>query len=212
MGSEDQHIYRADAFGALTLFSADLGSPVESIDFGKTGLFDGYLYALLRDGRILRLLPDGIDEAFATGLLPGELAKGPARNDLRFSWEGAELFVTDVLRSCIYAIRADVEVGIDDHESIPMFTALQGNYPNPFNPKTTIRFSLAERAAVELSIYSVTGRCIRSLAFGESMDPGVHELEWDGLNERGTRAATGVYFARLIAGSETFTRKMVLLK
>jgi hypothetical protein len=44
------------------------------------------------------------------------------------------------------------------------------------------------------------------------MDPGVHELEWDGLNERGTRAATGVYFARLIAGSETFTRKMVLLK
>ncbi len=185
---------------------------MESIDFGKAGLFDGYLYALLRDGRILRLLPDGSDTEFATGLLPGLLAKGPARNDLRFSWEGAELFVTDVLRSRIYAIRADVEVGIDESGGVPAVTALQGNYPNPFNPKTTIRFSLAERAAVDLSIYSVTGRRVRSLAIGESMDAGVHEFEWDGLNERGTRAATGVYFARLVAGRETFTRKMVLLK
>ncbi len=211
LGSEDHYIYRADALGALIPFSADLGSPVESLDFGSSGLFDGYLYALLRDGRVLRLLPDGSHEDFATGILPGVLAKGPVRNDLRFDVEGNVLFLSDALRSRIYAIRSDVGVSVDE-DVAPASTALEGNYPNPFNPKTTLRFSLAERTQVELAIYSVTGRRVRTLADGSMMEAGVHELEWDGRNERGERASTGVYFARMKAGSESFTRKMVLLK
>jgi len=212
LGSEDGIIYSADAFGALSVFSADLGSPVEALDFGKSGLFAGYLYALLRDGRVMRLDSGGGHEQFASGLLPGMLAKGPARNDLRFSWEGAELFVTDVLRSRIYAIRSDVEVGVDEGAQVPGLTALHGNYPNPFNPKTTIRFSLAQSEKVDLSIYSVTGRRIRRLADGAKMGAGVYELEWDGRDEGGGRVATGVYFAKLRAGDASFTRKMVLLK
>ncbi|MBC8367341.1 T9SS type A sorting domain-containing protein [bacterium] len=212
LGSEDGYVYRADALGTITPFSTDLGSPVEALDFGSSGLFDGYLYALLRDGRVQRLIADGSHSNFASGLLPGVLVKGPARNDLRFSGEGNVLFLSDVLRSRIYSIRSDVLVGVDEEAGVPAVTALQGNYPNPFNPKTNLRFSLAEPVKVELSIYSVTGRRVRQLAGGELMNAGVHELEWDGRNDRGEHASTGIYFARMKAGSESFTRKMLLLK
>ena len=88
---------------------------------------------------------------------------------------------------------------------------LSQNYPNPFNPQTSIGFSLKARGYVELSIYDVGGRLVRTLA-NESRAAGAYELTWDGRDERGQAVASGVYFYRLVAAEFTQTRKMVLLK
>jgi len=88
---------------------------------------------------------------------------------------------------------------------------LSQNYPNPFNPVTNIRFGLARKGHVNLSIYDVGGRKIKTL-LDRRLEKGSHAVIWDGRNERGRRVASGVYFYRLEANEKTISRKMVLLK
>jgi len=90
-------------------------------------------------------------------------------------------------------------------------SGLVQNHPNPFNPQTTIAFSLAARGRVSLAIYDVSGRIVRTLA-NETRNAGAYELSWDGLDDSGQTVASGVYFYRLVAPEFTQTKKMVLLK
>jgi len=80
--------------------------------------------------------------------------------------------------------------------------------PNPANPGTLLRFTLPERAAVDLAILDVTGRRVRSLA-AAVFEAGDHAMTWSGRDELGAPVATGVYLARLQVGSEVVTRKVV---
>ena len=96
-----------------------------------------------------------------------------------------------------------------DH--LPTQYTLHPNYPNPFNPTTTIAYEIPERAGVSLVIYDVGGREVRRLV-SESQPRGRHEVTWDGRNASGDPAASGVYFYRLAAGDFVQTRKMILLK
>lgn len=86
------------------------------------------------------------------------------------------------------------------------------SYPNPFNPATTIRFALPTSQAVSLAVYDVSGRLVRTLLNNSRKPAGFFETEWNGTDDRGRQVASGVYFFRLTAGSETLTRKAVLLK
>ena len=90
-------------------------------------------------------------------------------------------------------------------------TALHQNFPNPFNPETTISFYLARRGPVDLTIFDTQGKRVRRLIAGE-MDFGSHEVVWDGRNDRGEEIGSGVYFCRLAAGKNTQTRKLTFLK
>ena len=94
---------------------------------------------------------------------------------------------------------------------VPPVTRLQQNYPNPFNPSTTISFSMAGPGDASLRIYDVSGRLIRSLV-EESLPAGTHEFMWNGTNDRGEVAASGVYFYQLVTETLTQTRRMVLLR
>jgi hypothetical protein len=86
-------------------------------------------------------------------------------------------------------------------------------YPNPFNPKTTIAYSIRERGAVALRIYSVSGRLVRTLVNGvQTPRAGGYAVEWDGRNNAGAAVASGVYLCRLTAGNFSETRKLVLLR
>jgi hypothetical protein len=89
--------------------------------------------------------------------------------------------------------------------------ALEQNRPNPFNPTTTIDYAMARDGQVELSIYDVAGRRVRTLV-NERQRADVYRVEWDGTNDGGQRVASGVYFYRIVAGKFTQTRKMVMLK
>ena len=86
------------------------------------------------------------------------------------------------------------------------------NYPNPFNPRTTVRFDLPERGPVDVVVYDVPGRIVRTLVRGESLEAGRHEVEWTGRDDDGAAVAGGVYFVRVTASGRTATNKMVLLK
>jgi hypothetical protein len=91
----------------------------------------------------------------------------------------------------------------------PAETALYTNYPNPFNPSTTIRFSLKDAANVKIVIYNSIGQAVRTLVDGP-LSAGMHSLQWSGTNDQGMKAASGVYFYYFTAGGVHQTRKMVL--
>jgi hypothetical protein len=96
-------------------------------------------------------------------------------------------------------------------EMTPLATRLYQNHPNPFNPTTTISFTLPERERVTLSIYDVGGRFVRTL-IDEIVGEGLQERNWDGRDAQGGEVSSGVYFYRLTAGDKTLTKKMILLK
>jgi len=89
---------------------------------------------------------------------------------------------------------------------------LLGNYPNPFNPSTTIRFEVPAAQAVRLGVYDLGGRLLRTLVDGRTVARGPHRIDWNGRDDQGRSVPTGVYFYRLDAGSFTETRRMTLIK
>jgi hypothetical protein len=96
--------------------------------------------------------------------------------------------------------------------TVPVLSlTLYQNTPNPFNPTTTISFSLPDRSKATLCIYDVEGRRIRTLV-DEVMKEGHQERVWDGRDASGNQVGSGVYFYCLTAGNRTLTKKMVLLK
>lgn len=89
--------------------------------------------------------------------------------------------------------------------------ALYDAYPNPFNPSTTISFSLLKPEPAELAVYDMLGRRVRTVANGDLAD-GSHTVVWDGRDGEGRQAASGVYFYRLTTPSFTASNRVVLLK
>jgi hypothetical protein len=85
------------------------------------------------------------------------------------------------------------------------------NFPNPFNPSTTIRYSLAESGYVNLSVFDVSGKPVASIIDGK-VEKGWHQAVWNGHNDKGELAVSGIYLLRLTAGKNTISRKMVLLR
>jgi hypothetical protein len=97
-------------------------------------------------------------------------------------------------------------------DDFPTTYGLSCNYPNPFNPITRLRYEIPHSGGrVEIVVFDVCGRRVKTLV-SEPTFPGVYTVQWDGIDETGARAASGVYFVRMTAGSFGETRKLVLLK
>jgi len=94
---------------------------------------------------------------------------------------------------------------------LPLIYALEQNYPNPFNPETTIRFQLPQAAPVALKIFNILGAEVRTL-IDESYRAGYHRILWDGKDNHGNPAASGVYLYQLRAENFSQVRKMSLLR
>ena len=106
-----------------------------------------------------------------------------------------------------YAVVIEDVTGIPGEETqTPSNFALIGNYPNPFNNSTVIKFRLADPCNVNLEIFNVLGQRVEAIATG-MLSAGEHELAWNG-----DKAPSGVYFYRLTAGEKSAVKKMVLLK
>jgi len=101
----------------------------------------------------------------------------------------------------------------DDNDSseLPEAVTLNGNYPNPFNPETEIKFQLPDNTEINLSVYNLKGQLVRIL-MDNYLPSGSHSVIWDGKTNNGEMVGSGVYFYKLTAGETSETRKMILLK
>lgn len=99
----------------------------------------------------------------------------------------------------------------DNSGLLPNRFEISGNFPNPFNPSTTIRFSLDRSTEIRLDIFNILGQKVRTVASG-TFPAGVYEVEWNGTDSYDEEVASGVYFARLSGNGNLSTRKMMLLR
>ena len=94
----------------------------------------------------------------------------------------------------------------------PAYTfSLDANYPNPFNPTTTISYSIPKDNKVELKVYNIKGQLVKTLV-KDQLEAGTHKAVWNGDNDTGKRVSSGVYLYRLESGGRAKVRKMLLLK
>ncbi|MCL1826954.1 MAG: T9SS type A sorting domain-containing protein [Candidatus Cloacimonetes bacterium] len=92
-----------------------------------------------------------------------------------------------------------------------MHTKLQGNYPNPFNPETTISYSVNDPSVVKIEIYNIKGQKVKTLV-NELKQRGMHSVVWNGNDEDNRSVSSGIYFYKLHSGHITDVQKMVLMK
>ena len=109
------------------------------------------------------------------------------------------------------AVSGSDPVAIPPKENFPQGFALKANYPNPFNPSTTIDFKIGVRSTVSLKVYNAIGQEVKTLREGV-LAPGEYSLRWDADNNFGEAAGSGVYVYRLIAGKFIASQKMLLLR
>jgi len=168
---------------------------------------DGVVYCASRTGQIMVVDLDdptapvvhGIHDTGGGGFLELEL-----HGDVLVAMQGGNVstFALDCLGNPVS--------GADD-SNVPRLFHLAVPVPNPFNPSTEMSFTLDRAQFVELAVYDVSGRKVRTLV-AESKNVGIHTISWNGRGDSGEVMASGVYLARLKLAGATETRKMTLLK
>jgi hypothetical protein len=117
-------------------------------------------------------------------------------------------------RYCVAVIEGGAQRVLFETEAVtvpPRVLALMQNHPNPFNPSTTIEYSLPESGYVSLAVFDVAGRRVARLVDGKQ-EQGPHAVQWTGRDQNGAAVASGLYFYKLDFGKESLTRKMVFLR
>ncbi len=127
------------------------------------------------------------------------------RNDVVYSYQGNRNPFID------HPEWVAVLTAVSAPPSVPARITLHQNFPNPFNPSTTIVFEIDRPRHVALAVYSLTGRKVATLVDAE-IAAGRHEVSWDGRDRFGNELSSGAYFYRLIQGDRAVTKKILLLK
>lgn len=129
--------------------------------------------------------------------------------------EGSYVYEVTALYDAIQSEPATLVVEVDetsnDNNDINLVTTLKGNYPNPFNPETTISFSTQKDNVVTLDIYNVKGQRVKTL-LNEHKVAGQHSVVWNGTDNNDKPVSSGVYFYRMRNGEFSSTKKMILMK
>ena len=103
-------------------------------------------------------------------------------------------------------------VGVDNRsETLPQRFALEQNFPNPFNPITTLRYELPEDSFVDVSVYDMLGNVVNNLV-NTNQSSGYKSIQWDATNNQGQPVSAGVYLYKIQAGDFVDTKKMIFLK
>jgi len=164
----------------------------------------GLAHLLVNDER------HGLDVAFAVlgnnSVLPGSGEIFRITTSQPVDMTGIDVEVRDASNESI-----EFEMTSEPLVALPSVYAVEGNFPNPFNPQTTIKFALPEAQDVRIEIYDVRGYRVRLLV-DESMPAGTHSVVWNGRDGYGRQAASGTYFYRVQAGPLNETRRMLLVK
>ncbi|MDM7925979.1 MAG: FlgD immunoglobulin-like domain containing protein [bacterium] len=211
--------------------NAEIGP--DSVMFPR-GILNGASFSVSVDGQTMEPFPFNTPVQLSLPLQAGQLEKSGLSPDqvgvfycttAGLDTTGLTNVVVDTGANRVYcqaahfstiviAEKGTVVSAVGNHPSIqPEKAFLHANYPNPFNPETTIRFDLAGSLSrkAEVSVYDVLGRRIRVLFEGDCA-PGSHTLRWDGTDDQGRSAGSGMYLVRLETQDFSQSRRMVLLK
>lgn len=146
---------------------------------------------------------------FSGNNVPGSITATNPQGALTFYFSSNLLFNSNGWAA---EIISTVVSDLDDLTREPIQTfELFPNYPNPFNPLTTIRYQVPHETLVRITIYNLLGQEIRTLTH-EHRQAGIHQVQWDGRNEHGNRMSSGVYWLQMEAGQFRKELKLLLLK
>jgi hypothetical protein len=113
----------------------------------------------------------------------------------------------------LYKLSQSVLTSVQEHSRnfASLSFTLKQNYPNPFNAQTRIEFSLSRKNLISLSVYSISGEHVVDLFDGQKA-AGIHFIIWNGKNSKGGDVGSGIYLVRSKTGTETLTRKLVIIR
>ncbi len=111
----------------------------------------------------------------------------------------------------VRAIVQKLSVGNEGYEELAPVKFATSNYPNPFNPSTTIQFSVPSEGKVKVKVYNTKGQLINTLA-NDTFKAGTHRVNWNGMDSNGKTVASGLYFYKVETNTKTITSKMLLMK
>jgi hypothetical protein len=121
------------------------------------------------------------------------------------------LFEVDAFHGCIRVVDMGPGTGTQPGQELPTVFALAQNFPNPFNPTTTINYQLPKAVSVQITVYNMLGQRVRTLV-NTDQEAGYYNVVWNSTNDVGIQLASGVYFYSIKAGNFHQTRKLLLLK
>ena len=149
-----------------------------------------------------------VDGSYTIDVPPGEYQLSCEHDDYLYYTHPENLVV---ISSQITEINISLTPLVGSHNnSIPKVVEL-ANYPNPFNPSTTISFSVVEQSDIDISIYNLKGQRVKQLEIS-NVELGMNEIVWNGDDESGKLVSSGIYFYTIISGDFEVSRKMLLLK
>jgi hypothetical protein len=198
-----------------------------NVNFSDVTSINGFEFGLSYDNTLLEVVPESITglvglsiptykegvvdiasvfagEEFNGSVIIGFKGKGKSINNAVVEMTNA--FVSDKV-SGLSTVKELSGIKLN----IPTTYALSKNFPNPFNPTTTIEYAIPKSANVELVIYNMAGQKVRTLV-NEHKEIGFFKVMWDGKNDRGETVASGLYFYKLTAGHFNKIQKMTLVK
>jgi len=205
----------------LTLNNASTASKVEVfLDISHTFIGDLIVDLIAPSGNVVRLhkntggSTENIYTWYPEETTPYESLNGFIGEPLQGDWQ---LHVVDVGPQdtgvinewCLRVTYEALTVGVDD--GLPQVLSLEGNYPNPFNPVTSIKFAIPRSDQVELAVYNLRGQRV-ALLMDQVLEAGSHSVTWTGRDDSGRVVSSGTYFYRLVVDGEKLTGKMLLMK
>lgn len=203
-----------------------LGGTIGSVQvyLNITHTYQGDLAVSLRSpaGTVVRLHnrtgsgTDNIIGWYPSPLVPTDPLTNLNGQDMKGLWrltvsDNAGGDVGTLVQWCLRIVYAPPYVSGVEDDAVPALLALRGNYPNPFNPATNIKFDLPARGHVTLQIFDVAGRLVRTL-LDETLAASTHTVVWNGTDDTGRQVSSGAYYTRLTSSGGTSTAKMLLLK
>ncbi|MDZ7860223.1 MAG: T9SS type A sorting domain-containing protein [Candidatus Krumholzibacteriota bacterium] len=196
-------------FDGLEAFYAFGGCPIinqlDVLDVNETHASGALTYP---DGSFAAV---AMDDTTTTNMPKRAITTGFSIMAMRDANSSGAPIRNEFLEKAFFFFENGVNGEITDVEDTPAFTKLHGNYPNPFNPSTTIKYNMKAKGHVSIQIYDVAGRLVNTLV-NDVRDSGLNTETWNGINNRGASVASGVYFYRMDTKDYSQTRKMILLR
>jgi len=149
------------------------------------------------------VIPAGGNVSYDVMIFP--IQPGDYYNEINLSTDDPNHLITNI------PVLAVVLPTATEDNTVHPVTALKGNFPNPFNPTTTIYYSLKTDDQVSIEIYNLLGQKVKTLLNGK-VRSGDHSLVWDGKDDSGKPVSSGIYFYKMASGRFTSSRKMILMK